>query len=216
MNKNTIKKFVYSSVILLGISLIVPSFANADDYTSTLNQHLNRSNYGWDISPSGNLNFGSITITVPQGSTNVYYNGYSNSNKLQIHDGRYSGGLRVTVQSTGFDPNTPNNPNDDIPASDLGVLTSNNELFDTEILKNGTSAMSTPANGTPGNDPDYISMASPVVIMDGAGNNPSCDIGRVGKYATYASFRLTIPNTSSPGHYTATITYDITEAPTGC
>ena len=216
MNKNTIKKFVYTSASLLGLSLILPMFANAQDFNATVNQHLDRSNYGWDISPSAQVNFGSITITNPNGNTFAYYNGVTNNNIMQIHDGRYSGGLRVTAQTTAFDPGTPNDPSDDIGPENLGILTSNNQNFEAEILKPGTPAMTTPANGTPGNDQDYVSMASPVVILDGAGNNPSCDIGRVGRYETNISFRLTIPSSANAGHYTATITYDITEAPTGC
>ena len=181
--------------------------------TTTLNQQISRGDFGFDITPSAAIDFGSVKIDDPNKTYSLYYNG-DPDNVLKIHDGRYSGGLRVTVQSTSFDPSTPNDPSDDIPSSALSVLTSNNSID--EITKDGTPRASTPAGGTPGNDPDYVDMTNPVVILDTAGNSPTCDIGRVGTYQTHVSYRLNVPTSATSGHYHATITYDITEAPLGC
>lgn len=212
MKTKTVRIITIISTFFLGLNFLTPLTTNAST-DATIGQHLDRGDFSIDTTPSS-FSFTAINITSPDTVYKSYYNGYTGNNRLKVHDGRYAGGIRVTVQATSYDPGTPADPTDDIAASNLAVLTSNDSF--SEVLKSGTPAMSAPLNGDPSADSDYTSFTSPIVILDGAGGAPSCSIGRVGTYTTFPSFRLTIPNATPAGTYSSTITYDLMEAPLGC
>lgn len=216
MNKTFIRKFAAISALLFGLNSIMPFFAGAQEL-STIGVSLNRGDFSIDATPTG-FDFPPIHIDSPKNSYNSYYNSFTSDNGLSLHDGRYSGGIRVTIQASDYDPGTPENPADDLPVSNLAIVTSNNN-FD-EILKTGTPAMYAPLDGDPSVDADYTNFTNantPIIILDGANlTTPDCNIGRVGTYTVYPSFRLTVPNDTAAGNYSSTFTYDLMQAPTGC
>ncbi len=200
------------SALLFVFNIFLPFMVNAQE-SSTIGQHLDRGDFSIDTTPT-TFTLPSVNISTPNTAYKSYYNGFTNTNPLSVHDGRYSGGIRVTVQASDYDPATPDDTSDDLASTNLSIVTSNNAF--SEVVKTATPAMSAPLAGDPADDADYTSFTAPLVILDGAGNSPDCNIGRVGTYTTYPSFRLTIPNDTPAGTYTNTITYDLMEAPTGC
>ncbi len=212
LSKKNIQKLSAASALLFVFNIFLPFIVTAQE-SSTVGQHLDRGDFSIDTTPE-TFTLPSVSITRPNTAYKSYYNGFTDTNPLSIHDGRYSGGILITIQASDYDPETPDDASDDLAGTNLSVVTSNNSF--TEVVKAATPAMSAPLDGDPSDDADYTSFTAPLVILDGAGGNPDCNIGRVGTYTTYPSFRLSVPNDTPAGTYTNTITYDLMEAPTGC
>ncbi len=205
MTISRLKILSFLSCLLFGGALAMPLLVFAQQL-STLGQHVDPGNFSIDTTPES-IDFPGVTITAPT-LIKSYYNGFTNNNPLTVHDGRYSGGIKVTVQASDYVKT--GSPAVSIPASRLAIVTTNPSF--NEVRKTGTPAMSDPLNGDPTNDSTYtpfVDSNSPLVILDGT----ACETqGRVGVYTLYPSFRLIVqqpPEKPSAGTYTNTITYTI-------
>lgn len=173
-------------------------------------QQINPGNFGISNIPGG-FNFPAVDITSP-GTRNVYYIAApeTNNNYLEIFDGRYNGGLKVTVQVTPHVSGT-----DTIPATRESVIVSN--FSSTQEIK-GSASQITASNfyyyseSTPNESSNFHAFPEDgiLVLMDAPTNAGTQ--GRVGKFVFYPSFKLSVPDNTPAGTYTSTITYTIEDS----
>jgi hypothetical protein len=119
---------------------------------------------------------------------------------LQVQDGRFKGGFEIQAQANNFSDGGTNS----IDKSNLSIRAATSSILET--LKDTTIAATEGAE-------TYISMASPVVILNGAA---TCAEGRMGTYSLYPEYELAIPNSTPTGNYTTNITFTVVEQPSNC
>jgi hypothetical protein len=132
-----------------------------------------------------------------------YYSYYTNpeteEERLTVNDNRFDGGFTLDAQVNG----DYSSGSDSIIKTGLGIKTQNSQI--SETLKGTTPATRLPAES------DYVSFSdTPIVIIDAS---VDCNMGRVGEYAVYPSFRLQIPNDTPAGNYSTNITYTLIDNP---
>lgn len=216
-----IRKLSTYALILTGLTAInfaapfIFTPANAQESQGTMEtiqvvQTLNPGNFGISRIPTG-FNFSPVNITTP-GEKYSYYitSPQGQNNYIEVFDGRYDGGVKITVQVT---PHVSGE--NQIDVTQESVIVSN--LSQTQELLGGTPPVS-------GSDFYYYSDTNPgessnfhqfpadgiLVLMD----SPTAqeNQGRVGIFRFYPSFKLAVPDNTRAGNYQSTITYTIEDS----
>jgi hypothetical protein len=150
----------------------------------------------------GSFNMTPINIDSPSGTFFSYFtNPETVFGSISVQDGRFSGGFSLQV-----DVNTDyTSGSNTILKSLLGVRTQ-------ESVAQENLLGDTPVTIFPVESPDdYTPFSTPVLLINA---DVSCgDMGRVGTYTVYPSFRLEIPPSTAAGTYTTNITYTLIDIP---
>lgn len=202
--------FLVSALNLFMANLSLAQGTMETQETSQVSQQLNPGNFGISRIPDG-FNFSSIHISTPGNVSSFYITSpETNNNYLELYDGRFDGGMKVSVQITDHvsGANT-------IPLTQESVIVSN--FSGSQEVKGGTPELGT-ANilyysaTTPTETTDFQSFpeSGALVLLD-APTDPVSG-GRVGLYRFYPSYKLIIPDTTPAGTYTSTITYTVEDS----
>lgn len=198
--KTSLKLFFGISAVLFGFLTII-SFASAQSSGITV---IAAGNLAIDASPESFV-FDPVEIDSASATFKEYYvNPETSTSSIEVHDGRFSGGFQVTIQSSDYA-----SAGGTIANTNLCVVTTSTTID--EILLGTPAAVYSALDGDPYNDGDFDSNCfgvSPLVLFVGQASPLE---GRVGVYTSYPSFRLNIPTSTPDGIYSNTITYDISD-----
>jgi hypothetical protein len=200
--KTSLKLFFGISAVLFGL-LTIMSFASAQSSGVTV---IAAGNLAIDASPDSFV-FDPVEIDSASATYREYYvNPGTSTSSLEVHDGRFSGGFQVTIQSSAY-----TSTGGTIANTNLCIVTNEGSTVIDEILLGSPDAVVASLDGDPYDDADYDANCfevSPLVLFAGAATSLE---GRVGVYTAYPSFRLNIPTSTPDGIYSNTITYDISD-----
>lgn len=209
MKRNTF--WLVSLIITVSIALIAIIPLALAQQQATVGQTLDPGDLAIDSTPE-NFVFQSVDVTEPTTYHSYYINPAADpdTTAVKIHDGRFSGGFQLTIQSGDYQK--VDDPTKTIPSSSLSIVTSGTAI--NENTAAGTPAATAPLDGDPASGSgDYNSntLDVPQVIFQGTAGAAE---GRVGTYSSFPSFRLNIPLSTAQGRYTNTITYTLTDSTT--
>ncbi len=210
----TLRQISLISTVFFAINTILPCTVLAQDsqdfQAADLTQEIGPGNFGISHIPQG-FNFDALNITSP-GTKHRYYIATpgTNNNYIEIYDGRYDGGFKLTVQATNYSSGTHS-----LGVTQESFITSN--FSATQEIKDDTDPVSeTNLLYHNMSDPDENTSFQNfppngiLVILDAP--TASSSQGRVGTYRLYPSFKLDVPDTTPAGTYSNTITYTIEDS----
>jgi hypothetical protein len=208
------RKFFTLITILFTANLIAGQIVLAQTSQGTqqsgLTQQLNPGNFGISHIPAS-FSFSQIHIQRPGNSYSYYITSPdSQKNYISIYDGRYDGGIKLSVQVTNHFSQTSQ-----ISLTQESAIVSN--FSATQEVKESTPAVTTEnllyySETTPTEATTFQPFPENgiLVLLDAPTANTGQ--GRVGTFTLYPSYKLTIPDTTPAGTYQSTITYTIEDS----
>ena len=210
---NLRKIFAFITIIFtanLIVGQIVLAQSSQDTEQVGFTQQLNPGNFGISHIPSS-FSFPQIHIQKPG---NVYSHYITSpdlqNNYISIYDGRYDGGIKLSVQVTSHYSQTSQ-----IALTQESVIVSN--FTATQEVKGSTPAVMTGnilyySENTPNEATTFQQFPENGILVLLDAPTSLTNQGRVGTFTFYPSYKLAIPDTTPAGTYQSTITYTIEDS----